>query len=79
MQSLRDSHGVQLQALERENDLLREQLKKYVGMLQAQRRESSANNTESLVPSLTDSLGGEGEGRGVEHKLAEVSACACIV
>ena len=40
----------------RENDLLREQLKKHVGMLQAHRKESSAKLTESLVSSTQSML-----------------------
>ena len=40
MRVSQETHSNQLQALESENDL-REQLKKYVGMVQAQRRESS--------------------------------------
>ena len=51
------THSNQLQALERENDLLREQLKKYVGMVQAQRRESSAKTTESAVQMAVTSSG----------------------
>ena len=43
------SHTTQQESLERENDLLREQLKKYVGMVQIIRRESSAKTTESVV------------------------------
>lgn len=42
----------------RENDLLREQLKKHVGMLQAHRKESSAKLTESLVSSTQSMLWG---------------------
>ena len=49
MRVSQEIHSNQLQALERENDLLREQLKKYVGMVQAQRRESSAKTTESAA------------------------------
>lgn len=37
----REAHSSQKLALERENDLLREQLKKYVGIVQAQRRDPS--------------------------------------
>ena len=49
MKVSQESHSNQLQALERENDMLREQLKKYVVMVQAQRRESSAKTTESVA------------------------------
>ena len=52
-----ETHSNQLQALERENDLLREQLKKYVGMVQAQRRESSAKTTEGAVQMAFSSSG----------------------
>jgi chromosome segregation ATPase len=34
-----DTHSQQQQALERENDLLREQLKRYVGMVQSQNQD----------------------------------------
>ena len=37
--------------------LLREQLKKYVGMIQAQRRESSAKTTESAAQMAVTSSG----------------------
>ena len=52
-----DISGNQLQALERENDLLREQLKKYVGMVQAQRREFSAKTTEGATQMAFSSSG----------------------
>ena len=52
-----ETHSNQLQALERENDLLREQLKKYVGMVQAQRRESSAKTTEGAAQMALSSSG----------------------
>ena len=53
-----ESHSNQLQALERENDnMLREQLKKYIVMVQAQRRESSAKTTESVAQMVTNSSG----------------------
>ena len=51
MKISQESHTSQLQALERENDVLREQLKKYVGMVQAHRRESTAKTTESAITS----------------------------
>ena len=35
--------------MENKNDLLREQMKKYVGMVQAQRRENSAKTTEGAA------------------------------
>ena len=54
MKVSQESHSNQLQALERENDMLREQLKKYVVMVQAQRRESSA---ESVAQMVTNSSG----------------------
>lgn len=46
---IREAHAGQKQALERENDLLREQLKKYVGMVQAQRKETQVRNSDSLT------------------------------
>lgn len=45
----REAHASQRLVLERENDLLRDQLKKYVGMVQAQHKElPSASSSESL-------------------------------
>ena len=52
-----ESHSNQLQALERENGMLREQLKKYIVMVQAQRRESSAKTTEGVAQMVTSSSG----------------------
>lgn len=50
----REAHSSQKQALERENDLLHEQLKKYVSIVQAQRRESpSASNSDSFTSSTS--------------------------
>lgn len=40
MDDEREAHSNQMLGLERENDLLREQLKKYVSIVQAQRRDS---------------------------------------
>ena len=57
MKVSQESHSNQLQALERENDMLREQLKKYVVMVQAQRRETSAKTTESVAQMVTNSSG----------------------
>ena len=57
MKVSQERHSNQLQALERENDLLRDQLKKYVGMVQAQRRESSAKTTESAAQIAMNSSG----------------------
>ena len=57
MKVSQETHSNQLQALERENDLLREQLKKYVGMVQAQRRESSARTTEGAAQMALSSSG----------------------
>ena len=47
IEATRDAHSSQKLALERENDLLREQLKKYVSMVQAQRREVSSESSSS--------------------------------
>ena len=52
-----ESHSNQLQALERKDGMLREQLKKYLVMVQAQRRESSAKTTESVAQMVTNSSG----------------------
>ena len=52
-----ESHSNQLQALERENDMLRKQLKKYIVMVQAQRRESSAKTTDGVAQMVTSSSG----------------------
>ena len=57
MKMSQETHSNQLQALERENDLLREQLKKYVDMVQAQRRESSAKTTEGAAQMAFSSSG----------------------
>ena len=58
MKVSKESHSNQLQALERENDMLREQLKKYVVIVQAQRRESSsAKITEGVAQMVTSSSG----------------------
>ena len=57
MKVSQETHSNQLQALERENDLLREQLKKYVGMVQAQRRETSAKTTENAAQMAVTSSG----------------------
>ncbi len=46
---IRESYMGQKQGLERENDLLREQLKKYVNMVQAQKRENNVQKSESLT------------------------------
>lgn len=54
--NMREAHSSQKQALEKENDLLREQLKKYVSIVQARRRESpsadSFTSSTSGIPSL---------------------------
>lgn len=48
---MREAHSGQRLALERENDLLREQLKKYVNMVQAQRKENSLSASDSISSS----------------------------
>ena len=57
MKVSQETHSNQLQALEKENDVLRDQLKKYVGMVQAQRRESSAKTLESAAQMALTSSG----------------------
>ena len=47
MDDEREAHSMQKLALERENDLLREQLKKYVSIVQAQRQESPPTMSNS--------------------------------
>ena len=44
---LQETHAGKLQALERENDLLREQLKKYVSMVQTQWKGSPSKQPSS--------------------------------
>ena len=63
-----ESHTNQLQALERENDLLRDQLKKYVGMVNAHRRESSAKSTEN-VAQATATSGTAATGEAASHEV----------
>lgn len=54
IENTRKAHSSQKLALERENDLLREQLKKYVSMVQVQRKETpSISNSDSLTSSTS--------------------------
>ena len=64
-----ESHTNQLQALERENDLLRDQLKKYVGMVQAHRRESSAKSTENVAQATASSGTAATTGEAASHEV----------
>ena len=50
---MREAHSGQRVALERENDLLREQLKKYIGIVQAQRRETPVQTSESQSSNIS--------------------------
>ena len=64
-----------LQSLERENDLLREQLKKYVELVQAQRKESSARSTEHIA----NTVASKGEARGSRNDtLTSPNTQRCI-
>lgn len=45
---LQEAYLGQKQALERENDLLRDQLKKYVSMVQAQQKEGSESSPSGM-------------------------------
>ena len=57
MKVSQETHSNQLLALERENDLLRKQLKKYGGLVQAQRKESSAKAMEGAAQIALSSSG----------------------
>ena len=64
-----------VQSLERENDLLREQLKKYVELVQAQRKESSARSTEHIA----NTVASKGEARGSRNDtLTSPNTQRCI-
>lgn len=47
MEEMRTAHSGQKLSLERENDLLREQLKKYVSFVQSQHKEIGSNSSSS--------------------------------
>lgn len=69
LKAAQESHTNQLQALERENDLLRDQLKKYVGIVQAHRRESSAKSTENVAQATAASGTAATTGEAASHEV----------
>lgn len=73
MDDEREAHSNQKLGLERENDLLREQLKKYVSIVKAQRRSSPSGPSDSDSLQSGNSLQSGTSGEGL-HCL-----CCCSV